>query len=148
MGNQWNFGNLTIRGDNAFIPASLASQLAGTTFSMGSFNQDLGPIIAVTERSSWRAVLGANGDFDALGRNWNWDVYGQRTVNDLYFESSITNTSRYREAIDAVRNANGVIVCRSTLTNPNNGCVPYNIFGTGVVDPNAAQLRSWQAVGR
>jgi outer membrane receptor protein involved in Fe transport len=137
VGNQWNFGNLTIRGDNAFIPASLASQLAGTTFSMGSFNQDLGPIIAVTERSSWRAVLGANGDFDALGRNWNWDVYGQRTVNDLYFESSITNTSRYREAIDAVRNANGVIVCRSTLTNPNNGCVPYNIFGTGVVDANA-----------
>ena len=140
VGNQWNFGNITIQSDNAFIPASVASQLAArniTSFSLGSLNQDLGPIIAITERSSWRAVVGAKGDFEALGSNWNWDVYGQRTVNDLYFEASVTNTSRYRAAIDSVRNANGAIVCRSSLTNPNNGCVPYNIFGTGVVDPNA-----------
>ena len=26
----------------------------------------------------------------------------------------------------------GAIVCRSTLTNPTNGCVPYNLYGTGV----------------
>ena len=26
----------------------------------------------------------------------------------------------------------GAIVCRSTLTNPTNGCVPYNVFGIGV----------------
>lgn len=25
----------------------------------------------------------------------------------------------------------GTIVCRSTLTNPNNGCVPVNLFGLG-----------------
>jgi outer membrane receptor protein involved in Fe transport len=29
----------------------------------------------------------------------------------------------------------GSIACRSTLTNPTNGCMPYNIMGTGVVDP-------------
>jgi len=31
-----------------------------------------------------------------------------------------------------VRAPSGSIVCRSTLTNPNDGCVPYNAFGTGV----------------
>lgn len=140
VGNQWNFGNITIQADNAFLPASVAARAAAlgvTSFSLGSFNEDLGPIIAWTNRSSWRGVVGANGNFDALGSNWKWDVYGQRTVNDLYFEALLTNTARYRGAIDAVRSANGSIVCRSTLTNPTNGCVPYNIFGTGVVDRNA-----------
>ncbi len=141
VGNQWNFGNLTIQRDNAFLPASVAAQMVSqniTSFSLGTLNQDLGRIIGITERSSWRVVLGAKGDFDAFGTNWNWDIYGQRTVNDLYFEASVTNTAKYKEAIDAVRNpANGAIVCRSTLTNPNNGCAPYNIFGTGVVDQSA-----------
>lgn len=140
VGSQWNFGNITIRSDNAFLPASVAEQVAArgiTSFNLGSFNQDLGPLIAITDRSSWRAVIGAKGDFEALGTTWNWDVYGQRTVNDLYFEASVSHTARYRAAIDAVRNSNGAIVCRSTLTNPNDGCVPYNIFGVGVVDPNA-----------
>src|SRR6185295_13325136 len=40
------------------------------------------------------------------------------------------DTVRYQLAIDAVRAPNGSIVCRSTLTNPTNGCVPYNLFGT------------------
>jgi outer membrane receptor protein involved in Fe transport len=140
VGNQWNFGNITIQSDNAFLPASVAARAAAlgvTNFSLGSLNEDLGPIIAYTDRSSWRGVIGANGAFDALGSNWKWDVYGQRTVNNLDFEALLTNTARHRAAIDAVRNANGAIVCRSTLTNPTNGCVPYNIFGTGVVDQNA-----------
>ena len=33
---------------------------------------------------------------------------------------------------DAVRGPNGAIVCRSSLANPGNGCVPYNLFGLGV----------------
>ncbi len=31
----------------------------------------------------------------------------------------------------------GQIVCRSTLTNPNNGCVPANVFGQGSISPAA-----------
>jgi iron complex outermembrane receptor protein len=40
--------------------------------------------------------------------------------------------TRYALAVDAVRAPNGQIVCRSTLTDPGNGCVPYNLFGIGV----------------
>src|SRR4029453_15283166 len=33
--------------------------------------------------------------------------------------------------------ANGQPICRSTLTNPNNGCVPANVFGQGSISPAA-----------
>lgn len=129
--NQFNFGNITIRPDNAFIPASIASRVTGN-LTLGTLNQDLGVVIAHTERSSVRGVIGFKGAFDALGSRWQWDAYAQRTVNDLYTDADISITARYQQAIDSVRNSNGAIVCRSTLTNPTNGCVPYNVFGTGV----------------
>ncbi|MFV3131253.1 TonB-dependent receptor plug domain-containing protein [Niveispirillum sp. KHB5.9] len=134
---QFNFGNITIQPDNAFIPASIASRVTAP-FSLGTFNQDLGPAIATTRRSSQRYVLGIQGDVAALGSDWKWDVYGQKSINNVYTDGLLTITSRYNQAIDAVRNpSTGAIVCRSTLTNPTNGCVPYNIFGTGVASDAA-----------
>ena len=36
------------------------------------------------------------------------------------------------QAVNAVVNpATGAVVCRSTLTNPTDGCVPLNLFGAG-----------------
>jgi outer membrane receptor protein involved in Fe transport len=106
-------------------------------FTLGTFNQDLGPIVSHTHRSSTQAQLGAQGDFEALGSKWTWDAYAQRTDNPIYTDADVSITSRYNQAIDAVRSANGTIVCRSTLTNPTNGCVPLDILGTGVVSAAA-----------
>ena len=125
---QFNLGNITIQPDNAFIPASIAPRVTGT-FTLGTFNEDIGGQIATTRRSSVRAIVGAQGDFDAIGTNWNWDVSAQRSVNRIYTDFRTTVTSRYNAAIDSVR-VNGVIQCRTLATNP--GCVPYNVFGTGV----------------
>ncbi len=47
------------------------------------------------------------------------------------------NVARLALATDAVRNPAGQIVCRSTLTNPGNGCVPLNRFGVGVASQEA-----------
>nr|WP_238560154.1 TonB-dependent receptor [Sphingomonas sp. Mn802worker] len=135
FGTQANYGNITIRSDNAFIPASVAARVAAlgiSSFSLGTLNEDLGKITTNSERTSVRPVIGAKGDFDALGSKWSWDVYGQKTVTHSYLESNLSISANYANAIDSVRNANGAIVCRVTLTNPNSGCVPYNIFGTGV----------------
>ncbi len=45
-----------------------------------------------------------------------------------------------RLAVDAVVDpGSGNIVCRSTLTNPGNGCVPFNPFGEG--SPSAAAIQ-------
>jgi iron complex outermembrane receptor protein len=147
ISNQFNLGNITIQPDNAFIPASIRSQVTAP-FSLGSINQDLGPLRNDSTRKSWRAVVGANGSLNMFGSEWTWDVYGQRTVNDIYTSALVTVTARYQGAIDSVRNANGAIVCRSTLANPTDGCVPYNIFGTGVNSQAAIDYVKGTAWGR
>ena len=141
------FKTVTIQPDNAFIPSSVASQVTGP-FSLGTLNQDLGPIVAVTQRYSLRAVVGADGGFDAAGTHWTWDAYGQRGENHIYTAADLLVTANYNNAVNAVRNSNGAIVCQSTLTTPNNGCVPFDIFGTGVNNQAALNYILGTAWGR
>lgn len=120
-----------IQPDNAFIPASIAPQVT-TPFALSSFPADVNRVPGTTERESWRAVIGLNGDVNALGTEWDWEVYAQRTSNDSFASTFIPINANVTNAIDAVFDPNGVIVCRSTLTDPDNGCVPFNVFGVGV----------------
>jgi iron complex outermembrane receptor protein len=130
-------GNLTLKTDNPFIPASILPTLqptgAVTTFLFGTMNMDLDNFRAVYDRRVLRFLLGAEGRVTALDTDWKWDGYlsvGQ-TFGSLVSLHAI-DQPRYRLAVDSVRAPNGSIVCRSTLTNPNDGCVPYNPFGIGV----------------
>ncbi|MHB1204326.1 MAG: TonB-dependent receptor domain-containing protein [Rhodospirillaceae bacterium] len=133
---QFNQANISIKADNAFIPPAVAAQIAAnklTSITMGSWHADL-PVIATNNRRRvQRFVVGADGKFDAMDTAWTWDAYFQAGMS---LSSSrvpyATRKSRFALAIDAVRGPNGQIVCRSTLTDPTNGCVPYNVFGIGV----------------
>jgi outer membrane receptor protein involved in Fe transport len=116
--------------DNAFIPASIAPQVT-EPFLLGTVPPDI-PVTATTKRNTWRFVVGANGDLDLLGSKWTWDAYWQKSVNRSYAATHIPINANIANATDAVFDANGVIVCRSTLTNPNDGCVPFNLFGERV----------------
>jgi len=136
----------TIQPDNAFIPAGIASQVTGP-FTLGIAPQDIGSIPAETVRSNWRGVLGASGDFDAFGSAWKWDAYWQKGVNRSWASTYIPINANIADAVDAVRDPNGVIVCRSTLAGLNNGCVPFNAFGTGVNNPAALGYVSGLAWG-
>jgi outer membrane receptor protein involved in Fe transport len=131
------FGNLVVKSDNAFIPAAIASRLNAlgmTQFNMGTLNGDLPDWGNDTSRDTKRYVVGAKGNFDAVGSNWSWNGYYQRGKTEGEFQAvGVSNRARYMLAIDAVRDPNtGAIVCRSSLSDPTNGCVPYNLFGTGV----------------
>lgn len=128
---------LTIRSDNAFIPASVAAQLAAlgqTSFSLGTTNADIGLAVAENRRTLQRYNAGVTGSFSVFGKSWQWDASYQRSIQDVHSEASnAVNIANYMLAADAVRNpATGAIVCRSTLSNPGNGCVPYNALGIGV----------------
>jgi iron complex outermembrane receptor protein len=128
-------GNLSLSIDNAFLPAALRPTLAaaGTTFLIGTMNMDLDNFRALYDRRVLRFLAGAEGRVTAMDTDWKWDGYlsvGQ-TFGSLVSVGAI-DQPRFRQAVDSVRNANGAIVCRSTLTNPNDGCVPYNPFGIGV----------------
>ncbi len=131
-------GNLVLKTDNAFLPESLRPALiaaGGTaqTFTMGTMNMDLDNFRALYDRRVLRFLVGAEGRFNAMDTDWKWDSYfsvGQMFGSLVSLHAM--DQPRYREAVDAVRASNGAIVCRSTLTNPGNGCVPFNVFGIGV----------------
>ncbi|MHB1207954.1 MAG: TonB-dependent receptor plug domain-containing protein, partial [Rhodospirillaceae bacterium] len=137
------FGGLTIRTDNAFLPAAVRTQaqaLGLTTLTMGTSLTELGPNAILTKHKVLRNVVGANGKADAFDTTWTWNAYFQTGVS-MSSESSLNTLlfPAFTAAVDAVNAPNGSIVCRSTLTAPNNGCVPYNVFGTGVASAASKQ---------
>jgi outer membrane receptor protein involved in Fe transport len=133
---QYNVGNITIEPDNAFIPAVISAQVRAlnlTSLTIGSMNADLGPFATSNDRITTRYVIGASGHFDVLQRDWSWDAYYQKGITRA--SENIFNTtlkSNFALAIDAIRTFSGAIVCRSTLTDPGNGCVPWDVMGIGV----------------
>jgi outer membrane receptor protein involved in Fe transport len=131
------FDQVVILSGNPYIPASVQDRMTAlglTNITLGTSSGDVGRFYADNSRNVRRWSVGADGRFDAFGSEWTWDAYYQFTQQGL--SSRVRNsghTGRIAQATDAVRNpATGAIVCRSTLTNPNNGCVPFNFFGTGV----------------
>jgi outer membrane receptor protein involved in Fe transport len=128
--------NLTVRADNAYMPAALASRMTAlglTSVPFGTMKGDNGASGAHAEHGYFRGVAGVDGKFNALGSQWTLNgyyEYARATLRNT--ATSATLLPNFMRAIDAVRAPNGSVVCRSTLTNPNDGCVPYNLFGTGV----------------
>ena len=132
---EYFLANLTIKADNAFIPASVRSQMTAlklTTLQMGSLFADLPPFATDNTRFTNRYVVGGSGKFDAFDSAWTWDAYyqyGKTRVSKKFNDRLNPNVTL---ATDSVINANGAAVCRIKLTDPNNNCVPWNFFGIGV----------------
>ena len=129
-------GNLTMKTDNAFLPTAIAAQAAAqkiTSFAFGTYNSDIPEAGQRSDRRYMRGIVGVNGKFDAFGTTWTTSAYFQASLSKLKSGGfNIMDKTNYALAIDAVRAPNGSIVCRSSLTNPANGCVPFNVFGTRV----------------
>jgi len=144
-------GNFVIQRDNAFLPQSVKTQmqtLGLQTISVGRYSEDFGASVVSRTNDTFRAVVGLQG---TIGGSWHLDVYGEYGENKqklLIENNSIrANLALASDAVDEglIRTgvASGKIVCRSTLTNPGNGCIPLNIFGPtatrfGPVSPAAA----------
>ena len=140
-GVQSDKGSVLITTDNAFLPAEVkqrAAALGITQFTLGTSNADIPTRESDNERKVQRYVVGLEGRFKLLS-DWKWDTYYQKGITDADESLYAANTARLRLAQDAVLNGAGEIVCRSTLTNPGNGCVPFNRMGVGVNDPAALE---------
>lgn len=83
-----------------------------------------------------QAVAGFKGE---IFSDWKWDAYySYGSTKNRVEQPNSRITARFNQALDAVVNPlNGAIVCRSTLTNPTNGCVPINLIGEGRASPDA-----------
>lgn len=132
----------TIFPDNAFLPPSVRTLMLANnvpSFRVGSWNVDNGPVgndnLYITNRVS----AGLGGEFQAFDRSWTWNLdygYGSTAMKAHVVGNVVL--SRWLLATDAVVNpANGRVVCRVTLTDPNHPCRPWNPMGVGVNETNA-----------
>lgn len=134
-------GNLTIRNDNPYIPADVLARMNSlglTSFVMGSFNLDLPNLSSHFKRRTWVYSVGAEGTADIAGDSWNWDLIAQYSLAKNNLRVSTRNNVLFPRSVDAVRNANGAVVCRVNAdadpANDDPRCLPYNPFGWGKND--------------
>ena len=109
------------------------------------FEDAFGTPEEVTNRQFYRGVFKLDG---SIGNDWSWTASYQHSETHLHEHyNSIEISSNFANAVNAVTVtaanvgssglAIGSVACASTLTNPTNGCAPYNPFGTGVVTPQS-----------
>ncbi len=141
LANAQSFG--PIRSGNPYIPASvqtLMNQNAITTFTLGRAFGDVGNAFGESTTKTYRGVASLNGKFGAS--SWTWDGYYQFGKNDVRLDvTDNISISRMRNAIDAVANAQGQVVCRinadATAANDDAACSPFNPFGRNRFSPLA-----------
>ncbi len=133
---QYYHGNITVKSDNAFLPAATAAQLAArgiTQFSLGKTVRDLPAFGAGFDRQSHIYTVGAEGALGAFDHDWTWNFYAQRGISHISGSAPQSNVDRFAAAVDAVRTSTGTIACRvntdATTANDMPGCIPYNLFG-------------------
>lgn len=133
--------SVTIQRDNAYLPTEfgdLMDQNGLTSVSVGTGNWAIPAQGANNRRQVQRYVIGADGDFDTGGISWSYNAYYQLGIAKT--RELLTNTWRNANlalATDAVFAPDGSIVCRSTLTDPGNGCLPVPRIGFGEASPDA-----------
>ena len=136
--------SFTIQTGNPFIPANIQTEMTArglTSITLGKWLSDQGPIKVSNTRDLRQYLVGAEGAFGAFDRDWSWNVaYNRSETRQRIRNFHMPNLVTLRRATDVVRSpTTGAPICRSTLTNPADGCIPYNPFGTGVNSPGAIE---------
>lgn len=133
----------TLRSDNVFLPAALRQTMIDNSVAsivVGKNNRDHGRVRTRFDTDTLQTAIGLSGEF---APGWKVDAYyayGRNyTQND---GRNVRVTGNYTLALDSIDDPRtpGIVdpICRSTIANPSNGCVPLNILG--IVNPNDPAL--------
>jgi iron complex outermembrane receptor protein len=132
--------------DNPFIPASIAAQIAARN-SDGIASNDVDSIqfrrrqnevftrSNSNTRDTFRIAGGFRGD---ITDKWSYEVSGVYGQLKDHTETQDIDITKYANALDAVRDASGTIVCRDAAARTA-GCVPINLFGYNTASAAASQ---------
>ena len=129
--------SLPIYSGNAYLSPAIQQVLTDNNAAMfeldRSTNSAAGDILNGDYRGvaeNWAVTVGAKGK---IGNNWRWNIYGVDSKSTNHQTGRQSENAKLYAALDAVKDSNGNIVCRVTLTNPTTqpGCVPLNLFGSG-----------------
>jgi outer membrane receptor protein involved in Fe transport len=136
---------ITIYDDNAFLDPGIRAQmqeLGLKSFQMHKIlpqddplnNAGLGG--SVTTGHSVSGTIALEGD---IFENWHYQTYYQYGEGYRGVEVQSNRRDHTYRAMEAVFHpVTGEIVCRSTLKDPTDGCVPYNVFGLNNQSPEVA----------
>jgi len=131
----------TIYQDNAYLPANVrqtmqAENLPSFGFSRMGSSADLGIDRLIQTNSTAALTTGIKA---VLPGDWHLNSYFEYGRNqDNLAAVNFPRTDRLFLAMDAVVDpGTGATVCRSTLYNPTNGCVPIDLLGAGRATPQA-----------
>ena len=133
----------TIFSGNAFLPAALQQQLtdSGTpSFTMSKTLDEIAGQRALQTTRNYSGLLGFKGNFGDT--SWNL-TYQHAQTKYKYRQRGVLELTKFAAAVDAVRDSNGNVVCRPTLSSDAAvraryaGCVPFNLFGYGAATQDA-----------
>jgi len=129
---------ITIYQDNAFLPEALRARMIATNTQSFILHKQVSPedllnnsVNGAPQTTTMLSLTAAlDGSFNFAGTEWDYSTYYQYGESLRNLELWGHRNDRTYRAIDAVRHpVTGTIVCRSTLSVPNDGCVPLNMFG-------------------
>jgi outer membrane receptor protein involved in Fe transport len=144
--------------DNAFLPESVRqAMLAGSPTAWAAYTTPATDPVAPGLRwvpfgrqagsndlsrsvvETFNQTHSFTGGLNAAVQDWDVNAYYQYGENrQKLAQRDLPRVDRAFRAMDAVVDpASGRIVCRSTLSNPGDGCIPTSFFGDGAVNEEA-----------
>lgn len=137
-------GAISLSRTNPYLTPAMSAALGpgGPPLFISKFWTDLLPTREnTTTTDTVRGVLALDGDFDLGERNFYWSVSASHAETDGESYGWGVNTARFNNAVNAVRNGSGAIVCGinadATTANDDAACAPINPFGVGNVTQEA-----------
>jgi outer membrane receptor protein involved in Fe transport len=135
-------GAIPISRSNPFLPAGVAPGGPPLFLSKAWAAGDLTPTREGNlETDTIRGLLSLDGDFNYAERNFYYSVSFSHAENDGDQRAWGVNTTRFNNAVQAVKTSAGSIVCGinadASTANDDPNCVPINPFGVGNVTPQA-----------
>ncbi len=137
-------GAIAVSRTNPYLSPEVRAILgpAGPPLTLSKWWSDLLPTRENNlQTDTVRALLALDGDFDVGERNFYWSVSASHAETDGELRGWGVWTSRFNNAVNAVRNSAGNIVCGinadASTANDDPACAPLNPFGVGNVSQEA-----------
>jgi iron complex outermembrane receptor protein len=137
-------GAIAVSRTNPYLSPAVRAILGpgGPPLSLSKWWSDLLPTRENTlQTDSVRALVALEGDFDIGERNFYWSASFSHAETDGELRGYGVWTQRLNNAINAVRNTAGNIVCGinadASAANDDPNCAPINPFGVGNVSQEA-----------
>jgi outer membrane receptor protein involved in Fe transport len=126
-----SFGSDVVPADSPFITQQMIDAAGGAIPEGGLYFarrfMELPQPSTEYDRRLFQGTVGGEGDFTLFSHSWNYSAYysygrTEQRIRDV----NATAYDRWYLGLDSTRGADGSAVCRSTLTDPGNGCVAMN----------------------